>query len=175
MFPAAQRRKLILQKLSEADAPLSASSLAADFMVSRQIIVGDIALLRAAGEEISATPRGYILEKTSAVSDPLIRRIACNHTSAQMEEELQLCIDFGCEVLDVIVEHPVYGQLVGQLQLKSRYDIHLFMEKVRQAEAHALSELTDGIHLHTLRCPSEEAFCALCKELTEKGIRIQEE
>ena len=58
---AASRRQAILDRLRTADRPVSASALAAGLNVSRQIIVGDIALLRAGGAEISATPRGYVL------------------------------------------------------------------------------------------------------------------
>ena len=58
---AASRRQAILDRLRTADRPVSASLLAAEQNVSRQIIVGDIAILRAGGAEISATPRGYVL------------------------------------------------------------------------------------------------------------------
>ena len=58
---AAQRRECILTRLNSAGAPLSASTLAAELGVSRQIVVGDVALLRAGGAQIDATPRGYQL------------------------------------------------------------------------------------------------------------------
>ena len=58
---AAQRRERILTRLNSAGAPLSASTLAAELGVSRQIVVGDVALLRAGGAQIDATPRGYHL------------------------------------------------------------------------------------------------------------------
>ena len=55
---AQERRRAVARALEEADGPVSAAALAERFSVSRQIIVGDIALLRAAGADISATPRG---------------------------------------------------------------------------------------------------------------------
>ena len=58
-----ERRKAIASILRAADGPISASALAEKFSVSRQIIVGDIALLRSSGEEILATPRGYVTPK----------------------------------------------------------------------------------------------------------------
>ena len=58
---AVQRRAALSDYLSQAAGPVSASVLAARFSVSRQIIVGDIALLRAGGLDIAATPRGYLL------------------------------------------------------------------------------------------------------------------
>ena len=51
------RREDIVRRLTISAEPISASSLAAAYGVSRQIIVGDIALLRASGEKISSTPR----------------------------------------------------------------------------------------------------------------------
>ena len=121
---AASRRQAILDRLRSADRPVSASALAAGLNVSRQIIVGDIALLRAGGAEISATPRGYVLPRAT---DGITRTIACRHTLAQTGQELDILVDNGCTVLDVIVEHPVYGQLTGQLQISSRYDVEQFL------------------------------------------------
>ncbi|MCD8353292.1 MAG: transcription repressor NadR [Clostridiales bacterium] len=169
---ATERREQILSYLQHQTAPVSASALARQFSVSRQIIVGDVALLRAGGATISATPRGYLLAQRQS---GLLRQVACLHTGDQMEDELNLCVDQGCSVLDVIVEHPVYGQLVGQLQLHSRYDVQQFVQRVKQESAHSLSELTDGIHLHTLRCPNEDAYQRVCKALNEAGYLLKEE
>ena len=44
-----QRRKQIIAILHEADAPVNGTTLAKMCKVSRQIIVGDIAMLRAKG------------------------------------------------------------------------------------------------------------------------------
>ena len=171
---AQERRIRILTSLREVSSPVSASVLAGQLGVSRQIIVGDVALLRAAGEEILSTPRGYVLTGENVPLHPELRRqIVCSHTADQMQEELQVCVDNGCTVLDVIVDHPVYGQLAGQLQLKTRYDISQFMEKVAAQSAHALSELTDGIHLHTISCPDEAAYLRVCAELKARGFLVE--
>lgn len=167
---APERRELILEYLTRQSTPTSATVLAKEFSVSRQIIVGDIALLRASGADISATPRGYLLTEENV---DLVRRVACFHAGEQMEEELNICVDNGCSVQDVIVEHPVYGQLVGQLQLRSRYEVAQFVRQVEEAGAHSLSELTDGIHLHTLRCPSEAAYERVCKALDKAGLLLK--
>lgn len=164
---AEERRNGILACLKHADVAVSATALAKQFSVSRQIIVGDVAILRAAGAEVSATPRGYILQ-VPAAKNSVIRKVACFHVGSQMEEELNLCVDHGCKVVDVIVEHPVYGELSGTLELATRYDVKQFVEKVAEESAHSLSELTDGIHLHTLECPDEEAF-ERAKEALEKA------
>lgn len=167
---AGARREAILEKLKQAEEPVSAAALAADFQVSRQIIVGDVALLRAAGEQISATPRGYVMHPESA---GLLRRIACCHSTAGMQDELNIIVDQGCTVLDVIVEHPVYGQLTGTLQLKSRFDVEQFLRRCSRAEAKPLSDLTEGIHLHTLLCPDEDAYARVCRALRERDILLE--
>jgi transcriptional regulator of NAD metabolism len=84
-----------------------------------------------------------------------------------------ICVDHGCSVVDVVVEHPVYGQIVGQLQISSRYDIQQFVKKVSEQSAHSLLELTDGIHLHTLSCPSEDAYQRVCQALDKAGILLK--
>ena len=111
---AVERRRAIAQRLAQADGPVSAAALAKAFSVSRQIIVGDVALLRAGGMEIFATPRGYILPGEPAA---LTRTVACVHSGGEMARELEIMVDQGCQVVDVVVEHPVYGQLTGQLHL----------------------------------------------------------
>ena len=166
---AASRRQAILDRLRTADRPVSASALAAEQNVSRQIIVGDIALLRAGGAEISATPRGYVLPRAT---DGITRTIACRHTLAQTGQELDILVDNGCTVLDVIVEHPVYGQLTGQLQISSRYDVEQFLARIRDSDAAPLSMLTGGLHLHTLCCPNEDAYTRACAALKAAGLLL---
>lgn len=168
---ASARRNAISEALAAASAPLSASALASQFSVSRQIIVGDIALLRAAGADISATPRGYVLSRKAI---GLVRTVACHHTLEGTEQELLIMVDNGCTVLDVVVEHPVYGQLTGQLQLASRYDVAQFMESLSQEGATPLSALTGGIHLHTLRCPDEATYNRTCAALQEAGFLLRD-
>ena len=167
---AATRRAAVLHALHTADSPISASQLAAQFHVSRQIIVGDVALLRASGEAISATPRGYVL---SRAEQGILRTVACRHPVEGTEEELNIMVDNGCVVLDVVVEHAVYGQLTGQLQIRSRYDVAQFLEHLNADGAKPLSSLTDGIHLHTLLCPDEAAFRRTCEALRSAGFLLE--
>lgn len=130
--------------------------------------MGDVALLRAAGEEISATPRGYVMARTAV---GLVRQVPCCHDGPGMEAELNAIVDQGCSVLDVIVDHPVYGQLTGPLELASRYDVQQFLD--RCADARPLSDLTGGIHLHTLSCPSEDAFQRVRASLRSLGVLLE--
>ncbi|WP_295735190.1 transcription repressor NadR [uncultured Oscillibacter sp.] len=165
---AEERRQAILEHLRQSSRPVSAGLLAERFSVSRQVVVGDVALLRASGADISATPRGYVILKADR---GLIRRVACRHDGRGMEAELCAVVDQGCSVLDVIVEHPVYGQLTGPLQLSSRYDVGQFLS--RCAGARPLSDLTGGIHLHTLSCPDEDAFRRVRDVLRDLGVLLE--
>ena len=164
-----ERRKAIAEVLRAAEGPVSASALAEKFSVSRQIIVGDIALLRSAGEEIVATPRGYVTPKEA---HGLVHHVAVKHTPQQMEAELNAIVDNGCTVIDVIVDHPIYGQLTGPLQISNRYEVGQFIERCENAEP--LSRLTDGIHLHTLSCPDEAAFERVKDALRGLGVLLEE-
>lgn len=164
---AATRRAAIAAYLTQTGAPVSAAALAGRFSVSRQIIVGDVALLRAGGMDIAATPRGYVLPRGAS---GIVCTVACIHRPEDMARELELIVDHGCTVLDVVVEHPVYGQLTGQLQLNSRYDVGQFIQKVGESDARPLSDLTGGIHLHTIRCPSQEACHRVRAALEQAGF-----
>ena len=165
---AIERRNAIYQVLS-ADTPISATALAGRFGVTRQVVVGDIARLRAEGRSVIATPRGYIIP----VPDGFVRTIACVHNAQQTRDELNAMVDCGCTVIDVVVEHPVYGQLTAPLAISSRYDVEQFIEKMASASASPLSALTEGIHLHTLSCPDEQVFNHLRDKLREMGMLFE--
>ena len=164
---ADERRKRILQNLQNSEGPVSAGRLAGLFGVSRQIIVGDVAILRAAGSDIIATPRGYIL---NVQAEGILRRIPCRHSAEDMYKELQIMVDNGCLVKDVIVEHPVYGQLAGELNISTRHDVSEFMRRVKQKDASPLSDLTGGIHLHTVLFPAQDAYERVVQNLREAGF-----
>ena len=179
MSAAQARRQAVAQALEEAVGPVSAAALAERFSVSRQIIVGDVALtmdasmqtstLRAGGTDILATPRGYLLGGRGGGVE---RTVACVHAPEEMERELNAIVDAGGEVVDVIVEHPVYGQLTGLLGVRSRYDVAEFVRRVEEHGARPLSALTGGIHLHTVRCPDEKTFRRVRKSLEAENFLL---
>ena len=170
---ANDRRNLIEERLRQAAEPVSAAALARQFDVSRQVIVGDIALLRAAGVQIQATPRGYILIRSQP--EGYIGTVACQHSTAGMRTELYTVTDLGGTLIDVMVDHPVYGQLTGQLQIQSRYDADSFMEKLANGKAQMLSQITGGIHLHTIRCADESAFRRIVEALAQAGLLYEKQ
>ena len=157
-----QRRAAILQQIQQEQQPISASALAKQFAVSRQIIVGDIALLRAQGCHIIATPRGYQCEEDRL--DGHLKTIAVCHRPEDLRDEIYTIVDLGGALVDVIVEHPIYGELRGLLHIYSRYDADRFFEKLHNEKARPLAELTNGIHLHTIRTHDEQIGRASCRE-----------
>lgn len=163
---AKTRRERILAALEQACEPVSATALAGMLSVSRQVIVGDIALLRAAGAPILSTPRGYVADRPVGVTGQVV---TC-HSGEDMALELTTLVDLGCVVEDVGVEHPIYGQLTGQLQITCRADVAAFIEKVRDNSARPLSALTEGIHSHRLRCPDRETLEKAREALRQLGM-----
>ncbi|NLV88724.1 MAG: transcription repressor NadR [Tissierellia bacterium] len=170
-----ERRDKILNILENAQEPVKGTELAERLNVSRQVIVQDIALLRAKGKNILATPRGYILPK-GFEKEKLTKTIVCVHyNNEELEEELRIIVDLGGKIIDVIVEHPLYGEIRSQLQIGSRYDLDLFMKEFKKTKAEPLSSLTGGIHLHTIEVEDEEAFDRIRNKLLEKKYLIEED
>lgn len=167
---AQERRNAILSHLQRGKSPLSATALAGLLGVSRQVIVGDVALLRAGGVQIVSTSRGYLIPP----EEGLVRQVVCQHTPQQTQEELYAMVDGGCTVLDVTVEHPVYGEITAPLQLSCRYDVDEFVRKMQENGAQPLSLLTDGIHAHRLSADDEDAFARVLAVLRSKRMLLED-
>ena len=174
MNKAEKRRSKIIKLLGEADGPISALALAEELSVSRQIIVGDVAVLRAAGNEIYATPRGYVLgSRKPDPSFPYVGMIASKHGREELKDELYTIVDFGATVINVIVEHPIYGQLTGYMYVSSRYEVDTLFENALSNEESLLCDLTGGVHLHQIGCSDEKLFHLIEAELKKKGFIIE--
>lgn len=170
-----ERRGEIIRLLRGSARPLTGAQLSDALGVTRQVIVADIALLRAAGETVMATPQGYILARVPA--QPVVHRtIAAKHGAdlEQMREELYIVVDNGGSIVDVTVEHPLYGEITANLQLHSRHDIDLFVEKLRISRAEPLLVLTGGLHLHTIQARDNESLERIIHELHKTGFLADE-
>lgn len=167
-----ERRKKILFMIKHSKKPLSGSFIARELNVSRQLIVGDVALLRASGSDIISTARGYIINDTKENDNFLLKTIACKHTKEDMEDELNTIVDEGAVVMDVTIEHPVYGELTGDLHISSRRHVLDFIEKLNSKDSPMLSKLTHGIHLHTIKCEDQEMYNNVLKSLKIKGYLL---
>lgn len=165
------RKTRILEELRNKDY-LKGSEIAKIFSVTRQVIVKDIAILRAEGNDIFATPRGYFLN--SPEKQKGIRKVvATKHQKENIERELEIIVENGGKILDVIVEHPVYGEIRANLMIENRGDLLLFMEKTKKRKAKPLSSLTDGVHLHTIEGESQEILERVVYNLDLEGFLIK--
>lgn len=160
-----ERRAQIIKNVEGADKPVCATSLAKDFGVSRQIIVGDIALIRAQGINIIATNKGYVIEKKPVVCEC----IKVRHKPEDMYDELCSIVDNGGRIKDEIIKSELYGTITVELNINSRADAKAFMEKHIESGAKPLSELTRGIHYHTVEADNQLVLIRVQKALNEKG------
>ena len=169
--PRSVKRRAALLRLLAGGGPIAGDVAARRFGVSRQAIVHDVAILRAEGAPIVATVRGYLLAPAAPASPRAV--VAVRHRPEDAETELTTLVDLGVRVLDVIVEHPVYGELRGELHLGSRRDIQAWVDATRESGVHLLSELTDGVHLHTLEADSADSLELARSALARDGYLLE--
>jgi transcriptional regulator of NAD metabolism len=168
-----ERRQRLLDILSTAAKPVAGTELGSRLGATRQTVVQDIAILRARGEPIVATARGYML--ASALTPDRHRAVlAVRHGPEELEDELSALLDLGLRIIDVGVDHPVYGEIRGMLMLDSREDLREWLQTMRERQAHLLSELTDGVHLHTVEAPRPELIEKAREALRRKGYLFEE-
>ena len=164
------RREELLMYLSNVDEPVSGNVLAKRMGVSRQIIVQDIALLRAQHIGILSTTKGYMLSDDSTKPK---RAFMVHHGGDEIEDELNTIVDCGGKVLDVTVEHNVYGTISGDLMISHRKDVEDFVKRVREDRTVPLMGLTNGVHYHAVEADSQEILDYIEQKLFEKGYLIQ--
>ncbi len=163
---AVTRRKEIVERLKCADSPVSATALAGHFSVSRQIIVQDIAILRAAGTEISSLARGYVLQMPKTVK----RVFKVYHSDEDVEKELNTVVDAGGTVEDVFIFHKFYGTVRAPMDIKSRLNIRQFINDITSGKSSLLKNVTSGYHYHTVTAESKETLDLIEKNLKENGF-----
>ena len=120
------RRNELLMLLKQSDAPLTGTDLSKIVGVSRQVIVGDMTLLKARNEPIIATSQGYVYFENSNAGPLYERQIACIHSPENAKDELYTLVDAGVLVKNVTIEHPVYGDLTASIQVSNRHEVDLF-------------------------------------------------
>lgn len=162
------RRDKILNAMASSESPLSGSALAKEFDVSRQVIVQDIALLRAAGHNITSTNRGYTLADIIYA----VRVFKVSHTDEQVEEELNTVVDLGGIVRDVFVNHKVYGRLRVDMNIKCRMDVQKFVYGIKSGKSRPLKNLTSNYHYHTISADAEKTLDEIEQALDEKGFIV---
>ena len=163
------RRQEILKNIKESDRPVSGSKLAKDYDVSRQVIVQDIALLRASGYDIISTNRGYVLEGQTCAE----RVFKVRHTDEQLEMELCTIVDLGGQVKNVMVNHKVYGHIEAELGITSRRKVKEFLADIESGKSTPLKNITSDYHYHTVTADSEETLGMIEEELRKLGFLVE--
>lgn len=167
-----ERREAIIDMMRKDQTALSGTKLASIYKVSRQVIVQDIALIRAAGYDVISTNKGYILNMP--VDNEIVEHIfKVNHTDEQIEDELCSIVDLGGKIVNTMVNHKVYGHLEAPLNIKSRRNVAEFMEDMQNGKSSPLKNITSGYHYHTITADSEETMNLIEKMLREKQFLVE--
>ena len=166
---ANERRAEILSFIGNSSQPISANALSEKFGVSRQIIVQDIAILRAEGNEVISTSRGYITDAASRVE----RVIKCRHSLDELADEGEIIISLGGRVENIFVNHRIYGKITASLNLVTKTDVEELHRSLLAGASKPLMSVTDGYHYHTISAESESVLDEIENRLREKGYLIE--
>lgn len=164
------RRMKIRQMLLDAHQPLSGTALAGALHVSRQVIVQDIALMRAEHLPILSTNKGYLLGPDAVRSSQPKRVFFVRHATDRVLEEFMTVIDLGGRILDVAVEHELYGSIRADLVIENAQDAADFVARLEGCRDNLLKALTDDCHFHTVAAPSEKLLDLIESELRSRGF-----
>ncbi|MBE6468516.1 MAG: transcription repressor NadR [Coriobacteriaceae bacterium] len=165
----AERREAIRRELHGAVSPISGSALARAVGVSRQVIVQDIALLRANGDDVVATARGYVLREGPEPRLPT-RVVKVHHGVDQVEEELNCIVDLGGAVQNVMVNHRVYGAITAELDIRSRRDAARYLADIGSGKSVPLMTVTSGYHFHRITADTEGQLDEIEAALEQRGF-----
>ena len=167
-----ERRETILGALRRAEGPLSGARLAGAVGVSRQVVVQDIALLRANGHDVIATARGYVLREGANPQLPT-RVVKVHHTQEETADELNAVVDLGGTVLNVMVNHRVYGKIVADLDIRSRRDAARYLADIQSGKSVPLMTVTSGYHFHRIVAETEQQLDEIEAALSDLGFLAQ--
>ena len=168
-----ERRSEILKLLSQSGQALSGSKLAKMLGVSRQVIVTDMALLRAERNDIIATNSGYVISGKAEAARGERRVFKVSHTDEQLESELSAIVDLGGTVLDVFIEHKVYGTISAPLNISSKRDIQNFIADLKSGVSTPLKNITNNFHYHTIEAKNSKVLDEIADSLQKKGFLIE--
>ncbi len=164
-----KRRAEILSFIGNTDNPVPASVLKDKFGVSRQVIVQDVAILRANGYAITSTNRGYLLNTKPQAA----RVFKCRHSFEEIVDEGLLIIGAGGKVEDIFVNHRVYGRITARLDLHNKTHVEELYRSLVSGASKPLMSVTDGYHYHTVSADSESVLDEIENLLRERGFLIE--
>lgn len=166
-----ERRECIRKDLKKSLKAIKGSDLAKKYGVSRQVVVQDIALLRAVGEQIISTADGYIY--FSFHMNRPKRVFNLKHESADIDKELTAILENGGSLLNVFINHPIYGDIVADMIIENEEQKREYIEKCENVDFTPLMALTDNVHFHTVEANSEGELNDIEEALTKLGFLVE--
>lgn len=163
------RREGIIRILERSEEPVSGIALSKEMHVSRQVIVQDIALIRANGRSVFSTNRGYIIQKQKEAS----RILKVNHSDEDVQRELMAIVDLGGKIKDVFVYHKVYGVLKAEMNITSRFAVEQFVDQIATGKSGLLKNVTAGYHYHTVLADSDDVLDLVENQMEAMGFLAQ--
>ena len=161
-----ERRGEILKILKQTEVPIAARELAGRFGVSRQVIVQDLAVIRASTPGILSTTKGYVMEQDSSCT----REFKVRHSQDKAAQELNLIVDCGGHVKNISISHRVYGRVSAEMDIRSRQDVSEFIQALKNSRSTVLSSATSGYHYHLIEASSEERLDLIRNQLEKAGF-----
>ena len=162
----AERRNAILKLLQNAEEPVAARKLAERYGVSRQVIVQDMAVIRAYTPGIISTTKGYVMEQESRC----VREFKVRHKQSDAAKERNLIVDCGGRVCNISISHRVYGRVSAEMDIRSRQDVTEFIAALNDSQSTVLSTATSGYHYHLVEAASEERLDLIGEQLKAAGF-----
>lgn len=166
-----ERRECIRKDLKKSLKAIKGSELALKYDVSRQVIVQDIALLRAVGEQIISTGDGYIYFSYHMNKPKKV--FAVRHEESQIENEIDAILEYDGTLLNVFINHPIYGDLVADMIIENKQQKRDYIKRCSEVEFMPLMALTDNYHYHTVEANTEEDLENIEKLLRKLGFLVE--
>lgn len=166
-----QRREEIRRVLKTSLAPIKGTDLASMTGVSRQVIVQDVALLRASGVEIISTAEGYVYFSDNICFPK--RTFKVKHIKEHTDDEIRTIIENGGKVLNVFIKHPVHGEISANLDIVNREQMTNYVKLVNKKGVQPLMSLTENVHYHTIEAKSARELDKIEEELKRKGFIME--
>lgn len=167
-----ERRKKLLTLLQQADAPICGKQLSKDLNVTRQIIVSDIAILRSSGISIASSKLGYMIIRPD-YQNFYRRSLGCQHKkmdAAEIESEMNVVVDNGGIIHQMILQSKTYGTLCVHLNIRSRRDVKTFIQSFKETDAPFITVITRGEHLLEIETHDAEEMQAIKSRLDELDL-----
>ena len=82
-------------------------------------------------------------------------------------------MDLGGNVVNVMVNHRVYGQMEAKLGINSRRKVGRFMDDIQNGKSSPLKNITSGYHYHKIEADSEETLDLIEEMLKNKGFLVE--